>query len=761
MNLIIAEKKGVAEAIAEALGGFEKNSGYFESEDSILTWASGHLLELKEPQEIDEKFKTWKLLDLPIRIDENWERRPKFYNIGSGLSKEEKERLENSQKVIDRQLGLIERFFKNKEIKKIVHAGDPDSEGQLLIDELIEYFNCKKPVMRVLINDNNANKVREAFRNMEPNEKYVPLGKAAYARSLADMYLGVNGSRFFTLKANMNEGRIVVGRVKSPVLGLIVNRYLEIKNHVKSCYYILEKNIEVVKKSNVQEKEEYIRAIERYEKEFLDESRKKVALENLADEFARLNERVRLKLNLVPPKEILSDGKVVDKVLLEELDKEINGVQRLIVSKEIVKKEPPLPFNLIELQQYCNKKWSYESDRVMRVTQDLRDKYKAITYNRSDCQYLSLEHFKEAPEVMERVFKNLDIKVENMDYTKVSKCFNDELVTAHHGIIPTNTGVDLKRLTEEERNIYEIICKYYIVQFLGAMIMEKTLGEVRVVDSLILKGTSSKTLDYGYREFLDEKDSEDEKEESSSLSSLYSGEYECEIIGGKILKKETAPKKQYNEASLLKDMTSISKYVKDIRLKEALKDKDKGKKGESGGIGTPATRSTVIKDLFRDRYVELKGKEIVPTELGLKVYEYIADEVKTANVTAEWWLIQREIEEGAEVSKLVRKVEKDFLDIMSKSYEKLEHGERVKEIIGVCPKCQGDITESKKAYNCSCGFIFWKNDAISLKRFQELIKGKSISVKGLKSKAGKSYSAKIKLKANYEGFEIVEFLKDR
>ncbi|MGL4568797.1 MAG: DNA topoisomerase, partial [Fusobacteriaceae bacterium] len=401
-----------------------------------------------------------------------------------------------------------------------------------------------------------------------------------------------------------------------------------------------------------------------------------------------------LKLNLVPPKDILSEGKVVDRFLLEEIDKQIDGTQKLIVSKEILKKDPPLPFNLIELQQYCNKKWGYESDRVMRITQDLRDKYKAITYNRSDCRYLSLEHFKEAPEVMERVFKNLDIRVQNMDYTKVSKCFNDDLVTAHHGIIPTNTGVDLKKLTKEERDVYEIICKYYIVQFLGAMIMEKTLGEVRVVDSLILKGTSSKTVDYGYREFLDDRDSEDEKDESSSLSSLKSGEYECKIIDGKVLEKETAPKKQYTEASLLKDMTSISKYVKDIRLKEALKDKDRDKKGENGGIGTPATRSTVIKDLFRDKYVELKGKEIHPTELGLKVYEYIADEVKTANVTAEWWLIQREIEEGASVSKLVRKVENDFLDIMEKSYEKLGHGERAKERLGRCPKCQGDVTES-------------------------------------------------------------------
>lgn len=755
MDLIIAEKKIVAEAIAEALGGFEKSSGYFESESSILTWASGHLLEFREPREIDEKFKTWKLADLPIRIDENWSRRPKFYNIGSGLSKEEKEKLKNSQRFIDRQFGLIERFLASKRIKRVVHAGDPDSEGQLLIDELIEYFNCKKPVMRVLINDNNANKVREAFRKMETNEKYMPLGKAAYARSLADMYLGVNASRFFTLKANMNEGRINVGRVKTPVLGLIVNRHLEIKNHIKSYYYILEKDIEVIKKSNAQEKEEYIKAVERYEKEFLNKSKKKIALENLANEFTRLNEKIKLKLNLIPSKEIQSDGKVIDKVLLEELDKVINGTQRLLVSKEIIKKEPPLPFNLIELQQYCNKTWSYESDRVMRITQDLRDKYKAITYNRSDCQYLSLEHFKEAPEVMERVFKNLDIKVENMDYTKVSKCFNDDLVTAHHGIIPTNTTINLRKLTEEERNIYEIICKHYIVQFLEAMIKEKTSGEIRVVDSLILKGTSSKTLDYGYREFLDEKDSEDEKEESNSLSSLYSGEYECEIISSKIIEKETIPKKNYTEATLLKDMTSISKYVKDLKLKEALKDKDKGKRGENGGIGTPATRSTVIKDLFRDKYVELKGKEIVPTELGLKIYQYIADEVKTANVTAEWWLIQREIEEGAEVSKLITKVEKDFFNIMSKSY-----GELAKQVIGICPKCQGDIIESKKIFKCICGFLFWKNDAISLKSFQELIKGRTVTINGLKSKSGKIYNAEIKLKSNCEGFEIVKFLKN-
>lgn len=716
MELIIAEKKGVAEAISEAFGNFKKNTGYFESESYILTWASGHLLELKEPHEVDERFKVWRLEDLPIKIDENWEIRPKIYALKDGISKEEKERLVNSQKSIDRQLNLIEKFLKDKCVKKIIHAGDPDSEGQLLIDELIQYFDCKKEVMRVLINDNNPHKIREVFKNIESNTKYLSLGKSAYARALADMYLGVNASRFFTLKSKLNDGRINVGRVKTPVLGLIVNRYDEIKNHVKSYYYISESEIEIVE-----------------------------------------NPKMRLKLILVPIKDILENGKVVQKSLLEDIQKNIVGTQKLIITKEIIRKDAPLPFNLIELQQYCNKKWGYSSDEVMKITQELRDKYKAITYNRSDCQYLSFQHFKEAPQVMQKIIQNLKISNLNLEYTKVSKCFNDKYITAHHAIIPTEVDVDLNKLNEEQKNVYVAIAKYYIIQFLNATTIEKTLGEVKIGEDILLKASSNKILEYGYREFLDDKDLDEQKEESTALSSLLSGEYDSKIISNKILEKETAPKKLYTEATLLKDMTSISKYVKNAELKEALKDKDRDKKGESGGIGTPATRSTVIKDLFRDRYIQLKGKEIEPTELGIKVYNYIADEVKTANVTAEWWIIQREIENGALISKLLKKVEDDFLNVMSRDYERLENKTNSGVVIGQCPKCSLNVTESKKAYNCSCGLLFWKNEAISLKMFKDLLKGEIVSAKGLKSKSGKSYNAKIKLRDDYNGFKVVEF----
>ncbi|MGL5622832.1 DNA topoisomerase, partial [Cetobacterium sp.] len=400
----------------------------------------------------------------------------------------------------------------------------------------------------------------------------------------------------------------------------------------------------------------------------------------------------------VPPKEILENGKVIDKVLLEELEKEIHGIHKLEISKDIVKNEAPLPFNLIELQQYANKKWGYGSNDVLKITQELRDQFKAITYNRSDSQYLSREHFKEAPEVIPQILKNLNIVVPGVNFNKMSKCFNDENVTAHHAIIPTNTTVDLTKLDDMQRNIYIAISNYYIAQFLPALVSEKTTGEIKIYDEIVLRSTSTKVLDYGYKAFLNDKlDDEEQESKTSTLSALYSGIYETTIDGTKILQKETAPKKLYTEATLLKDMTAISKYVSDPILKQALKNKDKDKKGENGGIGTPATRSPIISEIFKDKDIVNQDKYIIPTEKGIKIYQYIADEIKTANVTAEWWLIQSEIEESkAEPIKLLKKLEEDFMNIMSREFGRIDYiDDSEDKTVFTCPKCGKKIYESK------------------------------------------------------------------
>lgn len=744
MDLIIAEKKNVAEAISETFNISEKQNGYFKNDRYIVTWASGHLLENKQPEEMDIKYKEWSLDTLPIQIDENWEVRPKKYDL-SKVTSELKTKLEYSQKSIDRQLSIIEKYLKNSEIENIIHCGDPDAEGQLLIDELITYYNCKKPVLRVLINDNNPTKIKEAFEKIKPNKEYINLGKSAFARSIADMYLGINATRFFSIKSGLKKQTLKIGRVKTPVIALVVNRYLEVKNHKKSYYYTLDVNCDIPKKTNSKEQEEYKKIVALYNQEFTNEEKRKKLIDKLCDEFEKLNEKVNLKFSLVPPKELTENGKIIDKSVLKNLQKEITGVHNLIVSKEIIKKEAPLPFNLIELQQYSNIKWGYSSDDVMNITQSLRDNYRAITYNRSDCQYLSEEHYKEAPTVIPQILQNLNIIVPDIDYNRKSKCFNDENVTAHHGIIPTNVKLDLTKLTDKERNIYTAISNFYIAQFLSPQISEKTTGEIKILEEILLRSTSSKILDYGFKSFLNDK--EEETEKISELSSLYGGEYSSEIVDSIINTKETAPKKLYTEATLLKDMTSISKYVTDPKLKQALKDKDKDKKGENGGIGTPATRSTILAEIFNDKYFILQGKNIVPSEFCLKYYEYLPSELKKADITAQWWLIQEEIEKGlSEPRKLILNVSDNFLDIMSHDYEKIDYREnnavKEKEVIGKCPKCQKNVYESKISYYCEgfrdnpkCNFSIWKenkvtNSKISETQAKNLLEGKTISIKG-------------------------------
>lgn len=782
MKLIIAEKKNVAEAISLAFGTGNMKNGFIETNDYIITWAMGHMLEFKEPEEIDSQYKIWDINYLPMPLDSNFEVRPKLYKNKKNCSEEDKKRIKNSQIALDRQLDIIKKYLNDSNITEIIHAGDPDNEGQLLIDELITYFNCKKPIMRVLINDNNPEKIKQSFEKIESNNKYISLGKSAFARAIADRYLGMNGSRFFSIKSGVP---IRLGRVKTPVLGLIVNRYKEVTNHIKSSYYNLEVNSLVIKKSNPSEREEYQKIIERYNKEFSNKEKRKELMDRLANEFDRLQENVEIKFNLVPPKEFLENAKIIDKTLLENLIPTINGNYKLNISKDISKKEAPLPFNLIELQQYANTKWGYTGEDVMKITQGLRDNYKAITYNRSDSQYLSLEHYKEAPTVISTILNNLNIVVPNLDYNIVSKCFNDELVTAHHGIIPTNTNIDLTKLTDQERNIYKVIADYYISQFLPPLVSEKTIGEISIHEELLLKNTSSKILDYGYKTYLNEKDDDDLEEKISFLSSLYSGEYDVSLIKSNIIEKETTPKKLYTEATLLKDMTSISKYVKDPILKQALKDKDKGKKGENGGIGTPATRSTTIKDLFLDKYVILKGKSFIPTELGLKIYDYLADEVKTADTTAKWWLIQEEIENGiSEPTKLILKVVEDFKALMSKEYIKIDYKEdnevKTKEQIGVCPKCSGSIFEGKTKdgktnYYCSnyreknCNFKMYEEMPhyhnklkLNKSKVKNLLLNKEVPFKLTNSK-NEPYEAYLKLKinGNYVNFERTGYVKKK
>lgn len=684
-SLIIAEKPELGRAIAAAIDGNGKEvRGVIRKQNVIITWAYGHLLRLCEPDEYDAKYKKWKKEDLPICF-ENWKLVP------DGNKKDRVEQI----------MALMQ------ECDQIIHAGDPDDEGQFLIDEILEYAQNEKPVKRVYINDNTPANIKKAFHDLIDNDDRLrAVGKSAYARAVADYVVGINYSRLFSLL--LRRKGMSVGRVQSPTLGLIVMRDEAIDNHVKQKYY------ELHTEGHIQEPD------------------------------------TQIGFQLKPKSDLLDDGKhVLHRNIMEDIERDIMSKpeKKVKIDEKFMDVKPPLPFNLAKLQAHMNARFGFDLSKTDQITQTLRDRYQAITYNRSDSQYLKEEHFQEADKVLPHVMNKLN---ENypVDYKLHSECFNDKYVTAHHAIIPTMSDFNIAQLLPDERKVYEEICRYYIMQFLPP-IRKRQLTAIIKTEYGDLRATSTYVLDEGYKKyFTPEKEDSQEEEEDDSRFDLPKGTYPIQLVSSEIQEKETNPPKRYTQASLIRDMTSIAKYVQDKEIKDILKKKDKDKKGENGSIGTSATRSQIVETLIKRRYVEMKGKNIISTQLGKDFYHLLPEEIKKPDLTAKWWVIQEDIKEGnADVKTLVDSVLEAFVPHLKKDYSKLRVSGEVeldddREAVGICPVCGNKIVENSKGFGCvnyrnGCKFALWKEDRffqsidkeLTLPMAEKLLKDKYCLVK--------------------------------
>lgn len=684
-SLIIAEKPELGRAIAAAIDGNGREvRGVIRKQNVIITWAYGHLLRLCEPDEYDARYKKWKKEDLPICF-ENWKLVP------DGNKKDRVEQI----------MALMQ------ECDQIIHAGDPDDEGQFLIDEILDYAQNEKPVKRVYINDNTPANIKKAFHALIDNdEKLRAVGRSAYARAVADYVVGINYSRLFSLL--LRRKGMSVGRVQSPTLGLIVMRDEAIDNHVKQKYYELQSD------GHIQEPD------------------------------------TTITFQLKPKSELLDDGKhILHRNIMEDIEREIlsKPEQKVKIDEKFMDVKPPLPFNLAKLQAHMNARYGFDLSKTDQITQTLRDRYQAITYNRSDSQYLKEEHFQEADKVLPHVMNKLN-ETYPVDYKLHSECFNDKYVTAHHAIIPTLSDFNIAQLLPDERRVYEEICRYYIMQFLPP-IRKRQLSAVIKTEYGDLRATSTYVLDEGYKKyFTPEKEESAEDEENDSRFDLPKGTYPINLISSEIQEKETNPPKRYTQASLIRDMTSIAKYVQDKEIKDILKKKDKDKKGENGSIGTSATRSQIVETLIKRRYVEMKGKNIISTQLGKDFYHLLPEEIKKPDLTAKWWVIQEDIKEGnADVKTLVDSVLEAFVPHLNKDYSHLRVSGEVeidddRPAVGICPVCGNKIVENSKGFGCvnyrnGCKFALWKEDRffqsiekeLTLPMAEKLLKDKYCLVK--------------------------------
>jgi len=662
MRLFIAEKPSMGREISKYLPeqkAIRKGDGFIVQGDDVVTWAFGHVLEQAEPGDYDERFQRWNAADLPIV--------PKDWKLLITKSSE-------------KQFHLIKKLISEADI--IVNAGDPDREGQLLIDEILTYVDNKKPVQRILLNALDEKSIRAALADLRDNKDFFNLQQSALARSRADWLMGMNLSRAYTLAARRDGKKVTfpVGRVKTPTLALVVRRERELENFVPVDYYTL-----------------------------------KVLYAHTNGNFWATWQPNDEQKGLDP------DGRLLKRDIAESLAKRLQDDKAGIISKrEKNKKKDPqrLPLSLSALQVLAGKAFGYDPQTVLDMAQKLYEK-KLTTYPRSDCDYLPQNQYGDRNSILHNLstcgVSYIEEWAKGADNSIKSRAWNDKKITAHHAIIPTTVVAKLSTLPEVERNIYQLIAQAYIAQFYPEHIYEQTkltvtqLDEEFVAHGRVVVQEGWKAL---YRKNkntdLDNKgkvveenastasdnDADSDNENGDNVDILETGTLPHVKKGDGVTvenmaidQKSTKPPSRFTAATLLQAMKEIHKYVKNEELKKQLKD--------VSGIGTEATRATIISELISRGFLNETGKKKIlqPTEAAYLLIDALPDEMVYPDETAVWEERLAKMSEGKDKLTNFLTDQVAFLErlIQKAATEHVESGEKLR----TCPKC-GKGTLSKR-----------------------------------------------------------------
>lgn len=573
-RLFIAEKPSMGRAIAqglEALGDKSRSAdGCIHIGSDTVTWLFGHILEQYSPDEYDEKYKRWHIEDLPI-VPSVWKLKvkpdaKKQYKIVSALAKEADE---------------------------IIHAGDPDREGQLLVDELLAHIGVlkTKPVKRILLNALDVKSVQEALNHIRPNDEFVGLRNSALARSRADWLIGMNLSRIYTILARSAgyDSVVNVGRVKTPTMGLVVRREIEIRTFKPVTFFTPQV------------------------------------------EFRHANGSFRAKWKVQEQDGVDEEGRILKKDLAEEILTASSVPPAKIESVEQKKGTSPqrLPYSLSALQIDAGKifGFGYSPQEVLDTQQALYEK-KLTSYPRSDCDYLPENQLGDAAAILKNLAaadSSLERFIEKADLSIKSRAWNDKKISAHHAIVPTTVETKLSDLSEKEKNLYMLIAKSYIAQFYPAQEFLSTKVELSAGGEMFT-ASGKVILQQGWKS-LYQNDTKEDEEEQQSLPDMQQGD-SVEFAGGKIVEGVTKPPARFTPATLLKAMKEIHKYVHDKELAASLK--------ECSGIGTEATRAGMIDELEKRGFIKKAGKNFVPTEIASSMCRILPESLIYPDLTARW-----------------------------------------------------------------------------------------------------------------------------
>ena len=621
MRLFIAEKPSLAEAIAKGLGNADKQRSCFVCGNDVVTWCYGHILEQFSPQEYDPKYKSWDIGLLPI-IPDKWKMKVK------PTAKEQFKAVKDLALKAD----------------TIVNAGDPDREGQLLVDEVLNYIGVlsKKPIQRILLNALDEKSVHDALDDLRDNREFVGLRNSALARSRADWIIGMNMTRACTKHAEKAgySSVVSVGRVQTPTLGLVVRREQEIADFHPVNYF-------------------QVRATWQHPQGEI------TSIWQMKDDTEGLD----------------TEGRLLLKSVAEEVAAKVQGQTGAI--RKVEQKEgqslPLLPYSLSALQIAAGKKYGYSPQQVLTTQQELYEK-KLTTYPRSDCDYLPTNQLADVPQILDNLASlsgEFEKFTQGADRGLRSRAWNDKKISAHHAIVPTTVKANLAELTEMQRNLYEMVAKAYLAQFYPAQKFLTTRIEIEAADETFI-ANGKVILAPGWKVLYQEEpaDKEEEKDESPQLPAVQEGE-NVTNLQAELLTKVTKPPKRFTTSTLLAAMKNIGSFVKDKSLKPILKD--------CSGIGTEATRAGEIELLQERNYLKLEKKYLVPTDKATMIIKLLPDSITYPDITALW-------EKNLEAISNMEMAVQDFFSQQKTYIERLLDDAIHKEVeppkdIPKCPQC--------------------------------------------------------------------------
>lgn len=589
MRLFIAEKPSLGRAIAMAIGGNqkkEKNCIYCGDND-VVAWSRGHILRLKEPREYNPEYQRWENVPYPYCPDQ-WQY----------VKREDALEL----------LSSIEELLRSAD--EVINAGDADREGQRLIDELIEYFKYGGPVLRLLVTDTSASAIRKAIGAMRPNQEYQGLSSASKARAMADWLLGFNMTMLHTVEAQKQGYHgtpISVGRVQTPVLGLIVQRDKAIESFQSKIYY-------------------------QFIVSFKHDTEDPFSAKWLPQEGTP---------GLDDANRLIDQGEAIalEKRFNEAIESGEKGIVQSL-EKKPKKIAPPLTYSLPALQIEASQKYNMSPSTTLAIVQNLYEGG-IVTYPRSDCPYLPMTIHasakKVAGNIQERVASLKEV-VDYSDFTRVSAAFNDTKVAEHFAIVPTGRGAT--DMSEDQQKIYDLIALRFLLQFLPDHEYMETRAQISFAEESFGLTGREITID-GWKSFIKEPDKQKSDESDDEVSNIPTIDKGDPLVAMEVKNKEckTTPPRRFTEASLLQAMNKIHLFVEDGEVRKILKEND--------GIGTAATQAAIIEKIITRNYVSKDEKNLTSTVKGRNLIDLLTDDLIKPDRTALWEQEMKKIAEGS------------------------------------------------------------------------------------------------------------------